>query len=43
MMNAEAWDPLVVFTSFYDKLNADGLGVGIADDGTVLYGPNQPA
>jgi hypothetical protein len=29
--------------AFYDKVNADGLGVGIADDGTVVYGPNEPA
>ena len=29
--------------ALYDTLNADGLGVGIADDGTLVYGPNEPA
>ncbi len=28
--------------AFYEKMAADGLGVGIADDGTVVYGPNEP-
>jgi hypothetical protein len=27
----------------YEKMTADGLGVGIADDGTVVYGPNESA
>lgn len=29
--------------AFYEKLAGDGLGVGIADDGTLVYGPNEPA
>ena len=27
--------------AFYDWLNADGLGVGMTEGGTLVYGPNE--
>lgn len=27
--------------AFYDKMAADGLGVGMAEDGTLVYGANE--
>jgi hypothetical protein len=28
--------------AFYDKMATDGLGVGMTEDGTLVYGKNEP-